>query len=1067
VVGSRPLPPGLELDPITGEITGTPTQNGTYTFTVEVEDENGTVVTRDFTIIIREAEVELVYSLVFTQSPNDITEAGNSIGTVVVEVQDQFGAIHTDFNGLVSINITEGTGGVFAEDAELIGTTEVFAVNGIATYEGIVMERAGVDYTLTATAADINDGLSEVFTVTPGPPWRLDVRELADADTDEFGIPLKSGSAETSSNHNLEGNRIPMIMTIFDEFDNRTGVPEGDTPVLLVTSSVTGQFYRDQTETTPVDRIIIPVGQPSAIFFYEDPTPGELTINGTPQPPPGAREITPDDAPLVIRMPASLRSLPEAYTTEIFKVEPIVVSLRSADNIAVRAPNPGVTVTLQSSSSTGVFYSDAAGTNVITTTTIMPAESSARIFYADVTLGTHTLTFTGVGIPNPTDQTLVTIKHGPAVAANSLIVVPDGYVGEQTVSVLSLFDELGNPVFNAADQVAVSIGEGPNAGFDFTIVDNGDGTYKLIYTPLTPGVDMVSVVINGTEMPQSPLPSRVRDSEPFRLVKISGDEQVVHVVGTSNEGLKTQALGRFDNPIEGANILYTIIGTPSGAAQMSMDPAEVRSGQDGYAQSLFKAGTKIGVYEVMAYIPQVDTVYFNMNVIPCIPTFGTDDPCGPYTYEVTSNNYTPDINGTVAVLAQLTDRFGNATPHPGVEVTWATNNQGSFSATTSMTNELGIATISYTVNNIVGSIHNVSATDAYNQTGTSPDIIPQGGGLAFFKIVGPDSLKVGETGGPFELILMDEFENEIIANRNISFQLSIDEGQNFEVFTEGESSNLSRAGGNIITVQDRASRSRFFFKQSKTGQKLVTGSVLDDLGIPDSTKSVLFYNEPGDAQILTLVAGQGQKERILNLLAERLTVTVIDQFDNPIPNLDVTFTLTGTPQGARRMTMSGNQSFVSKGDSEVSTTYTSGEVEPVTMTTDSLGRAGVVFFLGDRAGTYYVEATGQGLNTVEFEVEALPGQYTLFQNYPNPFNAGTKIMYEVPVDSDVTITLYNAIGQRVATLVQENRATGVYTIDLDMNRLGLTSGVYIYHMSAFGAETGSQYVKTQKLLYVK
>jgi hypothetical protein len=1066
VIGERQLPPGLSLDPVTGEITGTPTLPGSFTFTIQVVDENGTTIDREYTIIIREAEIELIYSLVFTQSPNPVTEAGNQIGTIIVELQDQFGAPNPDFNGSVSIFITEGTGGASAQDAELIGVTEVFASNGVAIFTDIIMIRAGVNYTLTASSQNLPDGISEPFRVTPGPPWSLVIQELAEVDVDQFGNPVKAGSSDLASTHNLEGNRIPMIMTVYDEFGNRTVVPEGDTPVLLVTTSTTGNFYRDQTETTPVTFITIPVGEPSAIFFYEDPTPGELVIEGTPTPPPGARDISPGDAPLVIRMPASLRSLPEAYTTEIFKVEPVILSLRSSDNIAVRAPNPGVVVSLESSSATGVFYSDAAGTIPITQTTILPAESSVRVFYADITLGTHTLTFTGIGIPNPTDITLVTIKHGPAVATNTQVVVPDGAVGEETIIVLSLYDELGNPVYDGIDQILMGITEGPNEGADFTIVDNGDGTYTITYTPEVPGTDLIDIVINGTPMPASPFPSTVRATEPAQLVKISGDQQTVSVLGTAQNPFVVSVLDRFDAPVGGASVHFEIVTSPQGAQRMELASAWMSSTDEGLAQSLFSAGTRVGAYEVKAYVDGLEPVFFTVHVVPCIPVFGSDDPCGPYSYVVTSNNYTPDVNGTVAVLAQLTDQFGNATPHAGVEVAWTTNNAGSFNAVTSITNNSGVATISYTVNHIVGSIHTVTVTDAHNQRGTSPDIIPQGGGLAFVKVVGPDSLKVGHTGGPFELILYDEYHNEIVANRNLSFQIAIDEAMNVEVFVQGESSNLSRAGGNIITVQRQASRSRFHLRQNRTGMKSIKAQVLDDAEIPETTKNVLFYNETIDAHVLTLIAGQGQRERILNQLAERLTVTVIDQYENPIPNMQITFTLTATPQGATRMSMTNSVLAVSKEAAGISS-LTYEDVIPVTMTTDSLGRAGVVFHLGDKAGQYTVMASGEGLNTVEFLITALPGQYTLFQNYPNPFNAGTKIMYEVPVDSDVTITLYNAIGQRVATLVQENRATGVYIIDLDMNRLGLTSGVYIYHMSAYGFETGSQYVKTQKLLYVK
>jgi hypothetical protein len=70
---------------------------------------------------------------------------------------------------------------------------------------------------------------------------------------------------------------------------------------------------------------------------------------------------------------------------------------------------------------------------------------------------------------------------------------------------------------------------------------------------------------------------------------------------------------------------------------------------------------------------------------------------------------------------------------------------------------------------------------------------------------------------------------------------------------------------------------------------------------------------------------------------------------------------------------------------------------------------------------------------------------TLHQNYPNPFNATTTIRYELPVDGDVLIEVYNAIGQRVATPVNGAMKRGRHEAILDGT--GLASGVYLYRIS--------------------
>ena len=70
---------------------------------------------------------------------------------------------------------------------------------------------------------------------------------------------------------------------------------------------------------------------------------------------------------------------------------------------------------------------------------------------------------------------------------------------------------------------------------------------------------------------------------------------------------------------------------------------------------------------------------------------------------------------------------------------------------------------------------------------------------------------------------------------------------------------------------------------------------------------------------------------------------------------------------------------------------------------------------------------------------------TLHQNYPNPFNATTTIRYELPVDGDVLIEVYNAIGQRVATPVDGVMKRGQHEAVVDGS--GLASGVYLYRIS--------------------
>ena len=76
----------------------------------------------------------------------------------------------------------------------------------------------------------------------------------------------------------------------------------------------------------------------------------------------------------------------------------------------------------------------------------------------------------------------------------------------------------------------------------------------------------------------------------------------------------------------------------------------------------------------------------------------------------------------------------------------------------------------------------------------------------------------------------------------------------------------------------------------------------------------------------------------------------------------------------------------------------------------------------------------------------LPSHYGLSQNYPNPFNPFTTIRYELPKRTHANLTVFNALGQCIAVLVNEDREPGFYEVRFDGSNLA--SGVYFYRLRA-------------------
>ena len=80
----------------------------------------------------------------------------------------------------------------------------------------------------------------------------------------------------------------------------------------------------------------------------------------------------------------------------------------------------------------------------------------------------------------------------------------------------------------------------------------------------------------------------------------------------------------------------------------------------------------------------------------------------------------------------------------------------------------------------------------------------------------------------------------------------------------------------------------------------------------------------------------------------------------------------------------------------------------------------------------------------------------MIQNYPNPFNPATTIKYSIPELSFVTLKIYDVLGNEIVNLVNEEKSTGNYEIELNGNEL--PSGIYFYKIQA------GSFVETKKMV---
>ena len=102
-------------------------------------------------------------------------------------------------------------------------------------------------------------------------------------------------------------------------------------------------------------------------------------------------------------------------------------------------------------------------------------------------------------------------------------------------------------------------------------------------------------------------------------------------------------------------------------------------------------------------------------------------------------------------------------------------------------------------------------------------------------------------------------------------------------------------------------------------------------------------------------------------------------------------------------------------------------------------------------------------DAVEIDIVA-PGVFSLNQNYPNPFNPSTKITFSLATNAGVTLRIFDALGQEVVTLINQELTAGVHTYDLDAT--DLNSGVYFYKIEANGQD-GSSFINVKKMIVLK
>ncbi len=110
------------------------------------------------------------------------------------------------------------------------------------------------------------------------------------------------------------------------------------------------------------------------------------------------------------------------------------------------------------------------------------------------------------------------------------------------------------------------------------------------------------------------------------------------------------------------------------------------------------------------------------------------------------------------------------------------------------------------------------------------------------------------------------------------------------------------------------------------------------------------------------------------------------------------------------------------------------------------------------------ESVGEQLTSLNEQFQ-MPESFSLDQNYPNPFNPSTNIQYQLPVTGEVTVEIFNIIGQQVAVLVNNKlQQAGRYSLSWDASRQA--SGMYFYRIHIAG-KNGKKFTQVRKMTLIK
>src|SRR5262245_49700156 len=758
-----------------------------------------------------------------------------------VTAQDALGNTATAFTGAVTMAITAGTG---TGGATLSGTATVAAIAGVASFSGLSIDKAGAGYSLSATATNLTRATSASFNIVGGAAW---------------AIAISGGDGQTAT----VGTALATAPSVFvgDQFNNPVA---GEVVTFAVTSgdgSVTGA-----TQTTNAAGIA---------------TLGSWTLGTTA----GPNTMTAASGTLA-GSPLSFTATGTAGTATSIAIHAghgqtamVGTAVAGPPAVIVRDqfnnPVPGVAVTFTVASGGGSVspatpvMTDANGVAAVTGWTL---GNSAGLNTLTATAdGLSTVSFSATGTASIASSIAISAGNGQTATVGTAVAAPPAVI---------VLDQFNNPVAGVAVTFAVASGGGSVTGA--TQTTNAAGVAAVGSWTLGTTAGLNSLTATAGTLAGSPLSfTATGTAGTASSIAISaGDGQSATVGAALGTAPAVIVRDQFNNPVAGVLVTFAVAtggGSVTAAAQTTNAAGIAAVGS-------WTLGTAAGPNTLVASAGSLTPVSFAAT--------GTTGNASSIAINA-GDGQTAAVGTTVAIAPAVIvrDQFGN--PVAGVVVTFAvTAGGGSVSPATpvisdangiaaatawTLGNSAGINTLTATAGGLAGSPVTFNATgsaDAANSMALDAgdgQTAPVGTAVATSPTV----------------IVRDQFNNPV-AGVAVTFAVASGGGS-----ITGATQNTNAAG---------VAAPGSWTLGTTAGPNSLTATAGTLAGSPVSFTAT---GTTGTATSIAINAGDGQSTAVGTAVATPPAVLVVDQFNNPVAGVVVTFAVasgSGSITGATQTT---------------------------------------------------------------------------------------------------------------------------------------------------------------------